>query len=98
MLGTPGRYTMLTTLIYQRLQGFGPRVLGEVAALSLMLALLAVIGLILRALLVRRGRFVAEGSSAHFGPFRLGGGRPARTTLFWLGLVPIAIPPLLALV
>ena len=37
MLGIPGRYTVLTTLIYQRLQGFGPRVLGEVAALALIL-------------------------------------------------------------
>jgi iron(III) transport system permease protein len=97
MLGIPGRYSVLTTLIYQRLQGFGPRVLGEVAALSLMLALLAVIGLILRALLVRRGRFVTEGSSAHVEPFRLGRGRTAVTALFWLVLIAIAILPLLAL-
>ena len=55
LLGIPGRYTMLTTLIYQRLQGFGPRVLGEVAALALILAALAVSGSLLRALLVRRG-------------------------------------------
>ena len=60
MLGIPGRYTVLTTLIYQRLQGFGPRVLGEVAALALILAALAVVGLLLRALIVRRGGFAAE--------------------------------------
>ena len=77
MLGIPGRYTVLTTLIYQRLQGFGPRVLGEVAALALILAALAVIGLLLRALIVRRGGFATEGASAPLEPFRLGRGAPA---------------------
>ena len=77
MLGIPGRYTVLTTLIYQRLQGFGPRVLGEVAALALILALLAVVGLVLRALLVRRGGFAADGAGAPLRPFRLGRGARA---------------------
>ena len=63
LLGIPGRYTVLTTLIYQRLQGFGPRVLGEVAALALILTVLAVVGLILRALIVRRGGYAADGAS-----------------------------------
>ena len=74
MLGIPGKYTVLTTLIYQRLQGFGPRVLGEVAALALILAVLAVVGLVLRALIVRRGGFATE-ASAPLQPFRLGRGR-----------------------
>jgi len=97
LLGIPGRYSMLTTLIYQRLQGFGPRVLGEVAALSLILAALAAVGLLLRALLVRRGRFVTEGSSAHLEPFGLGRGRPVTAALLWILLVVIAVLPLLAL-
>ena len=78
MLGIPGRYTVLTTLIYQRLQGFGPRVLGEVAALALILTVLAVVGLILRALIVRRGGYAADGASAPLTPFRLGRGRVLR--------------------
>ena len=97
LLGIPGRYSMLTTLIYQRLQGFGPRVLGEVAALSLILAALAAVGLLLRALLVRRGRFATEGSSAHLEPFGLGRGRPVTAALLWILLVVIAVLPLLAL-
>ena len=97
LLGIPGRYTVLTTLIYQRLQGFGPRVLGEVAALALILAALAVVGLLLRALLVRRGRFVTEGSSAHLEPFRLGPWRPAAEAALWAMLVCIAVLPLVAL-
>lgn len=95
LLGIPGRYIMLTTLIYQHLQGFGPRVLGEVAALALGLAALAVVGLLLRALLVRR--FVTEGSSAPLEPFRLGGGRAVVEALLWMMLIVIAILPLLAL-
>src|SRR4029079_16492706 len=74
MLGIPGKYTVLTTLIYQRLQGFGPRVLGEVAALALLLAVLAVIGLLLRAFVVRRGGFATE-AGAPLQPFRLGRAR-----------------------
>ena len=97
MLGIPGRYTVLTTLIYQRLQGFGPRVLGEVAALALILALLAVAGLVLRALLVRRGGFAADGAGAPLRPFRLGRGRVLMELVLWIALVAIAVLPLLAL-
>jgi iron(III) transport system permease protein len=97
MLGIPGRYTVLTTLIYQRLQGFGPRVLGEVAALALILALLAAAGLVLRALLVRRGGFAADGAGAPMRPFRLGRGRVLMELVLWIALFCIAVLPLLAL-
>jgi iron(III) transport system permease protein len=96
MLGIPGRYTVLTTLIYQRLQGFGPRVLGEVAALALILTILAVIGLLLRALIVRRGGFASEGG-APLQPFRLGRSRLAVELVLWIVLACIAVLPLLAL-
>jgi iron(III) transport system permease protein len=98
LLGIPGRYSVLTTLIYQHLQGFGPRVLGEVAALALILALLAAAGLLLRALVVRRRGVATEGSSAHLDPFALGHGRFVVTVLVWLFLVAIAVLPLLALI
>lgn len=97
MLGIPGRYTVLTTLIYQRLQGFGPRVLGEVAALALILTVLAAVGLILRALIVRRGGFAADGASAPLVPFRLGRGRILVELVLWIALACIAVLPLLAL-
>jgi iron(III) transport system permease protein len=97
MLGIPGRYTVLTTLIYQRLQGFGPRVLGEVAALALILALLAMAGLLLRAFIVRRGGFAADGAGAPLNPFRLGRGRVLVELVLWIALACIAILPLLAL-
>jgi iron(III) transport system permease protein len=98
MLGIPGRFTVLTTLIYQRLQGFGPRVLGEVAALALILAALAVAGLLLRALIVRRGGFVTEGPGAPIVPFRLRLLRVPLEAVLWLILVCVAVLPLLALI
>lgn len=97
MLGIPGRYTVLTTLIYQRLQGFGPRVLGEVAALALILTVLAAIGLLLRALIVRRGGYATDGTSAPLQPFRLGRGRLLLEAPLWIVLTGIAILPLIAL-
>src|SRR5262244_836648 len=95
LLGIPGRYTMLTTLIYQHLQGFGPRVLGEVAALALGLAALAVVGLVLRAVVVRK--FMSEAGSAPLEPFELGRGRAWIEALLWIMLVVIAVMPLIAL-
>src|SRR5262245_50702699 len=97
MLGISGRYTVLTTLIYQRLQGFGPRVLGEVAALALILTLLAVVGLLLRALIVRRGGYASDGTGAPLQPFRLGRARILTEAPLWIVLAGIAILPLIAL-
>ena len=94
LLGIPGRYTMLTTLIYQHLQGFGPRVLGEVAALAVGLAALAVAGLMLP--VVVRG-FAIQGGSASLEPFPLGRGRAWVETLIWILLTVIAVMPLVAL-
>jgi iron(III) transport system permease protein len=95
LLGIPGRYTMLTTLIYQHLQGFGPRVLGEVAALALGLAALAVVGLLLRSVVVRK--FMSEAGSAPLEPFQLGRSRAWVEALLWIMLVVIAVMPLIAL-
>jgi len=95
LLGIPGRYTMLTTLIYQHLQGFGPRVLGEVAALALGLGALAVAGLLLRAIAVRG--FAIEPGSAPLEPFRLGRARMVVAVLLWIMLIIIAVMPLIAL-
>jgi len=53
-LGIPAGFTVLVTLIYQRLAGFGTSVLSEVATLSLLLALIALGGLALNNWLARR--------------------------------------------
>ena len=72
LLGIPGRYTMLTTLIYQRLNGFGPSVLGQVAVLAFILAALAATGLAVQALASRGDRNRLSGTGAPVPPFALG--------------------------
>jgi len=99
LLGIPGRYSMLTTLIYQRLNGFGPSVLDQVAALSLVLLGLAAAALCLRALLLRRLNTRMERSGANLRPLPLGLLASASVSLaLWLALLVLAILPLLALV
>ncbi|CAM3071830.1 iron ABC transporter permease [Paracoccus nototheniae] len=95
LLGIPGRVPMLTTLIYQRLNGFGPAVAGQVAVLALILTLIAVAALILRAVLMRSLRMRVEGGRA-FAPTRAA---PLwAQALLWAVVAIIAILPLAALV
>ncbi|MGB3391480.1 MAG: iron ABC transporter permease [Pseudaminobacter sp.] len=98
VLGIPGRYPVLTTLIYQRLQGFGPRVLGQTAALSLILALLAIAGLALRAWLASRSAAKVDLGTQRFSGFTLERWRGPASILLWIALAFISILPLLALV
>ncbi|WP_410216287.1 ABC transporter permease [Paracoccus sp. (in: a-proteobacteria)] len=95
LLGIPGRVPMLTTLIYQRLNGFGPSAAGQVAVLALILTLMAVVALLLRGLLMRHLHMRIENGPRF---------RPARAAPFWAqGLIwamvlVIALLPLSALV
>ena len=97
LLGIPGRLTLLTTLIYQRLNGFGPSVLGEVAAISLLLISLAGIALLLHAVLARRtarlDRAVVSGAVLRFGNWRW----PVAGAV-WALLIVVSLLPLVALV
>lgn len=98
LLGIPGRYTLLTSLIYQRLSGFGPRVLPEVAVLAGLLALLAVIGLLVQTL-AGRGSVAGSGRSLLEGPaLALGRHRLLVEPLAWGLLLLVTVMPLLALV
>lgn len=95
LLGIPGRVPMLTTLIYQRLNGFGPSVAGQVAVLALILTLMAVAALLLRSAAMRRLRVPVEAGR----PFHAT--RPAplwAQGLIWAVVLMIAILPLAALV
>lgn len=96
LLGIPGRYPMLATLIYQKLNGFGPTVLGEVSAIGVLLVALAVAGLGVKALLTRRGTASME-RGAELQSFALGRWRILLGLILWLWLVLSALMPLLAL-
>lgn len=96
ILGIPGRYTLLTTLIYQRLNGFGPSMLGQIAILALLLAILAAAGLAIQALALR-GRTAAAPPGRPLEPHRLGRWRLPVEIVIGLLLVAIAILPLAGL-
>lgn len=96
LLGIPGRFPMLTTLIYQRLNGFGPSVAGQVAVLAMILVALALAALALRALVLAR-LAVPTGSGAAMQPFDPGRARPWIEAAVWAVLAVIAVLPMLAL-
>jgi iron(III) transport system permease protein len=97
LLGIPGRFSVLTTLIYQRLTGFGPSVLGETAALGLVLALIAGIGLIWQRWVIRHAPALRTGGPT--GPILpLGRARPLIELGTWLVLLLLTVVPLAALV
>lgn len=97
-LGIPAGYTVLVTLIYQRLSGFGPRVLPEVAAIAIVLVLLAAIGLVAQLRKLRRNDVRTTTLSAVASGWSLGRWRPAVETALWLFLGVIVLVPLLALI
>lgn len=98
LLGIPGRYPTLTTLIYQRLSGFGPSVLGDVAVLSIFLIVVAALAFAARTILLRLfGRAKVE-RGRPFVPFRLGGKRVPVEAALWLAIGVLCILPLCALV
>ena len=82
LLGIPGRYTTLPVLIWQRLSAFGPSMLGDVAVLSSLLALVAIVVVLLQMALLRRTR------NALIGPPQA----PLRLALgWWRGAVEAAL-------
>jgi iron(III) transport system permease protein len=97
LLGIPGRFTVLTTLIYQRLSGFGPSVLGETAALGLILTVLAGIGLALQRRAIRQAPTLRRiGPTGPILP--LGRARLAAELVLWFVLLMLTVVPLASLV
>jgi iron(III) transport system permease protein len=97
LLGIPARFPMLTTLIYQRLSGFGPRVLSDVAVLSLLLGVIAVAGVLVEAWLAGRRDVRVEGTAAAPVRLPLGRWRGPVILLVWGFLAATLLVPLAAL-
>ncbi|WP_374651492.1 ABC transporter permease [Dongia sp.] len=97
ILGIPGRYTMLTALIYQRLSGFGPSALGEVAVLSIILVVIVGVGLSVQLVADRRRQVVVAGDGTAITPFSLGRWRSILEIAIVGILLVISVMPLLAL-
>jgi len=99
MLGIPGRVPTLITLIYQRISDYGQQALGDIAVLSLVLAFIAIGGLMFQSWLMRRRDVRVSNLSANPIVFALS----ARTRLLvelgcWLLITGILFIPFLALI
>ncbi len=93
VLGIPGNYPVLPTVIYQRLAGFGPGVLAEVSVLSLLIGVIAVVGIVLQDLMLSRRDFRISTSSTAARAFELRGLRlPAEVALWTLAVLVLALP------
>jgi iron(III) transport system permease protein len=95
LLGLPVNYLTLATLIYQKLSSFGPSVLPEVAALSTLIGLIALVGVACQSLALRgTGHRLGNGTPA---TFALGAWRWPLGLAAWAIVGVILVLPALAL-
>ncbi|MCC6471147.1 MAG: iron ABC transporter permease, partial [Alphaproteobacteria bacterium] len=97
LLGIPARYLTLPTLIYQRLANFGPRVIAETAALSILVGAIAFAGVLVQNWLLSRRDYRTIGAPAPPLEFSLGKWRPWVEALCWGVIAVVLLAPLLAL-
>ncbi len=97
-LGIPGNYLVLPTLIYQRLAGLGPGVLSEVAVLSVLIGGIAVLGLLVQDLMLRRRDFRTTTTSNPMRPFELHRWRLPVEIGLWTFTISVLVLPFFALV
>src|SRR5439155_1644088 len=98
LLGIPGNYLVLPTLIYQRLAGLVPGVLSELAVLSVLIGAIAVIGIVSQDLLLRGRDFRTVSASAVARPFELQRWRLPVEVALWTLTALLLVLPLTALV
>ena len=98
VLGIPGNYLVLPTLIYQRLAGLGPGALSEVAVLSIVIGVIALAGIVAQDVLMRRRDFRTTSSTATARAFELGRFRLPTEIALWTLAALVLIVPLTALV
>jgi iron(III) transport system permease protein len=98
LLGLPGRYVTLPTLIYRQLASFGPSGIADAAALSVTVAMVAGAG-VLASVMVFGRTAVRRETEAAMGPFwTLGQWRPAVEAILWLIVGICCVFPLISLV
>ncbi|KQN52121.1 ModB [Serratia sp. Leaf50] len=97
MLGIPGRVPTLITLVYQRLNSYGPSALPDMAVLSLLIALITFAGLALSRYLGGRRDVRVSGAARNIRQ-SLGGWRLPVEGMAWLWILITLLLPLSALV
>ncbi|MEO8303315.1 MAG: iron ABC transporter permease [Betaproteobacteria bacterium] len=98
LLGIPGNYLVLPTLIYQRLAGLGPGVLADVSVLSMLIGFIAVVGILLQDLMLSRRDFRISTTSSVARPFELHRWRAPVEAGLWTWSILVLALPLLALI
>ncbi len=97
-LGIPANYLVLPTLIYQRLAGGGPAVLGETAFLSVLIGVIAMAGILAQEVMSRRRDYRIASTSLPAEPYELGRWRLPVEAGIWVFIVLILVLPLFGLV
>lgn len=92
LLGIPGDYLVLPTLIYRELSGYGPAVIPNVVILSGIVAALAGVGMLAQHLLVRGEHYRVSATRRPQAPFNFGKHR------FWIEWLTGALVTLLLIV
>ncbi len=96
-LGIPANYLVLPTLIYQRLAGGGPAVLGETAFLSVLIGIIAMAGIVTQEMMSRRRDYRISSTSLPAEPYELGRWRLPVQALLWLVVALLLFLPLFGL-
>ena len=97
MLGIPINYSTLPVLIYQRLSGFGPSIISEVAVLSILVGVIAFAGVIAQSWMLRRRDYRTIGAPSQSLAFNLGRWRAPAECICWAVIALILVVPLIAL-
>ncbi|WP_145147856.1 iron ABC transporter permease [Paenibacillus xylanexedens] len=97
-LGTPVNISVLSTLIYEEIIGFGPSAFARGASLSVLLGAAAVVGSLLQWLLLRKSH-ASDTMQPDLTPrYELGGMRKPLAFAIWAGLALITIIPLSSMI
>ncbi|WP_417686891.1 ABC transporter permease [Roseibium sp.] len=93
LIGIPARYTTLPVLVWRRLASFGADVLPNVAVISVILALVALLAIVLQSILQRRMRASLIGLPQAPLALSLGARRPLVEALLWLFIGSVLLLP-----
>lgn len=98
-LGIPAHITVLSTAIYQEVVGFGPGAFSRAAALSAILAVIALIGYTLQNLILKNKQHISETAPVVTTPrIPLGKKKIYVELILWSSVLLLTIVPLLVLV
>ncbi|MFA9457359.1 ABC transporter permease [Halalkalibacter sp. AB-rgal2] len=97
-LGIPANISVLSTVIYQEIVGFGPSAFARAATFSVILGVIALLGTLFQWLLLRRSKEGESSEIDHKPRFTLGKARPVMEGILWSFLIVISIVPLFSMV